>query len=196
MSGCKWHRLENSHGSLLGFCLPGLPRGGALKELDHFRYWTGGTRKDLNKGLEAGRTHPNRRRFHQTSSAARTSASRRKSVRERPCQTNRFMFCASLPWTSLQAVVVPVFFSQPFPTRAQPSEFTGWQACSSAPINSMANSSRRSACTFRCSFSAACLSAVFSRHARLPRNCGPSRSRFRSTAPRAFGAGRAIVRLS
>ena len=65
MSGRKWHRLENSHGSLLGFCLPGLPRGGALKEFDHFRYWARGLRKDFNKGLEAGRTHPNEHHFHQ-----------------------------------------------------------------------------------------------------------------------------------
>jgi hypothetical protein len=65
VSSRKWFRLGNSHLSLLGFCVPGFPRSGALKEFDHFRHRARGLRKNFNKGLEAGRTHPNGRRFHQ-----------------------------------------------------------------------------------------------------------------------------------
>ena len=38
VSRCEWLRLGNSHLSLLGFCVPGFPRSGTLKEFDHFRY--------------------------------------------------------------------------------------------------------------------------------------------------------------
>jgi hypothetical protein len=196
VSGCKWAPAENSHGSLLGFCLPGLPRGGALKEFDHLRYLTRGLRKDLNKGLEAGRTHPNGRRLHQTSSAARTSASRRKSVRERPCQTSMFMICSSLSWTNLQVVVVPDYSSRPFPMQARQSEFTSWLAHSSARIISTASSLRPNGCTFRCSRSAGYLRAIFAPRGRRPWRCEPGRSRFRSIARQAFGGGRAIARSS
>jgi hypothetical protein len=65
VSRCEWLRLGNSHLSLLGFCVPGFPRSGALKEFDHFRYRASGLRKNFNKGLEAARTHPDGRRFHQ-----------------------------------------------------------------------------------------------------------------------------------
>src|SRR5206468_6048032 len=58
VSRCKWLRPGNSHLSLLGFCVPGFPRSGALKEFDHFRYRAPGLRKNLHEGLEAGLTHP------------------------------------------------------------------------------------------------------------------------------------------
>ena len=58
-------RLGNSHRSLPRFWVPGFPRSGALKEFDHFRDRARGLRKNFNKGLEAGRTHPDGRRFHQ-----------------------------------------------------------------------------------------------------------------------------------
>ena len=104
------------------------------------------------------------------------------------------MFCSSLPWTSLQAVVVAGFFSRPFPTRARRSEFTAWRACSSGPIISTASSIAPERLHISLFFLGGLPERQLSaRHGRLPRMCGPSRSKFRSTAPRVSGAGRAIV---
>ncbi|XSC48210.1 2'-5' RNA ligase family protein [Bradyrhizobium sp. RDT10] len=68
--------------------------------------------------------------------------------------------------------MVPDYSSRQFPTQPQRSTCTGWPVYSSAHIVSTANSSRRTACTFRCFLSAVCRIGSFAPHARLPRSCG------------------------
>ena len=88
-----------------------------------------------------------------------------------------FMVCSSLPWTSLQAVVVPTYSSRPCPMPARRREFINWLPRSSARIVSTAGSLRPSGCTFRCSRSAACRRASIAPHGKRRWRCEPRRSR-------------------
>ena len=112
------------------------------------------------------------------------------------CYNLMFMVCSGLPWTTLQAVVVPTYSSRLCPMPARRSEFINWLPGSSARIVSTAGSLRPSGCTFRCSRSAACRRASIAPHGKRRWRCEPRRSRSGSIARQAFGAGRTTTRSS